>query len=115
MAFKAAITKVMKSKRVSKIARGRFAKAVVLRGGKEKTASGLTKASLMRNKRDRVVSKKAHTAGKAAYKNIKDWTSSVVAARKALALTGFVAVNGKSHQGKALYAKSKALLACGGN
>merc|ERR1712072_1493406 len=115
MAFKAAnAMKVTKSKRVSKIARGRFAKAVVLRGGKEKTASGLTKASLMRNKRDRVVSKKAHAAGKRAYKNIKDWTSSVVAARKALHVTGFIAINGKSHQGKALYAKSKALFT-GGN
>merc|ERR1712216_702928 len=113
-AFKAASAmKATKSKRVSKIARGRFAKAVVLRGGKEKTASGLTKASLMRNKRSKVVSKKQHAVGKRAYANIKDWTCSVVAARKALALTGFVAINGKSHQGKALYAKSKALLASG--
>merc|ERR1719197_1554062 len=103
--------KAMKSKRVTKVASGRFAKAIVLRGSKEKTSSGLTKASLMKNKRGKIVSKKSHAAGKRAFKNIKDWSSSVVAARKALQVTGFVAINGKSHQGKALYAKSKALFA----
>merc|ERR1719183_1367656 len=103
--------KAMKGKRVTKVASGRFAKAIVLRGSKEKTSSGLTKASLMKNKRGKVVSRKSHAAGKRAFKNIKDWTSSVVAARKALQVTGFVAINGKSHQGKALYVKSKALLA----
>merc|ERR1712159_665603 len=101
--------KVMKSKRVSKIAKGRFAKAVVLRGGKEKTVGGLTKDLLMRNKRGKVVSKRANASGKKAFQNIQDWVSSVVAARKALQVTGFVAVNGKSLQGKALYVKSKAL------
>merc|ERR1719352_2245646 len=101
----------MKGKRVSKIARGRFAKAVVLRGGKEKTVGGLTKDRLMRNKRGKVVSKRANASGKRAFKNIKDWVSSVVAARKALQVTGFVAINGKSLQGKALYVKSKALRA----
>merc|ERR1719174_2237271 len=113
MAYKTKVStaKVMKSKRVSKIAKGRFAKAVVLRGGKEKTASGLTRNLLMRNKRGKVVSKKAAAHGKRQYKNIQDWVSSVVAARKALQVTGFVAVNGKSLQGKALYVKSKALCA----
>merc|ERR1712118_218824 len=84
-------------------------KALVFRGTKVKTIGGLTKDKLMRNKRGKLVSKKASTSGKRAYKNIKDWTSSLVAARKALQVTGFVAVNGKTHQGKALYAKSKAL------
>merc|ERR1712224_94792 len=99
----------MKSKRVSKIARGRLAKAIVLKGGKEKTVGGLTKELLMRNKRGKVVSKKAAAQGKRAYRHIQDWVSSVVAARKALQVTGFVAINGKSLQGKALYVKSKAL------
>merc|ERR1712196_749160 len=117
MAFKSARTqttstmKVMKAKRVSKIAKGPLAKAVVLRGGKEKTASGLTRDKLMRNKRGKVVSKKSNASGKRAFRNIQDWVSSVVAARKALQVTGFVAVNGKSLQGKALYVKSKALRA----
>merc|ERR1711976_1141215 len=100
--------KVMKSKRVSKIARGPLAKSVVLRGGKEKTAGGLTKAMLMRNKRGKVVSKKSNASGKRSFRNIQDWVSSVVAARKALQVSGFVAINGKSLQGKALYVKSKA-------
>merc|ERR1719487_2102275 len=65
----------------------------------------------MRNKRGKVVSKKASASGKKAFTHIKDWVTSVVAARKALQVTGFVAINGKSHQGKALYAKSKALCA----
>merc|ERR1719327_2502874 len=99
----------MKSKKVSKVAKGRFAKAVVLRGGKQKTSGGLTRELLMKNKRGKVVSKKSAAAGKRAYKNIQDWVSSVVAARKALQVTGFVAINGKSLQGKALYVKSKAL------
>merc|ERR1711890_139323 len=102
---------VMKSKRVSKIATGRLAKAVVLRGNKEKTSGGLTKNLLMRNKRGKVVSKRSSASGKKAFANIQDWVSSVKAARKALQFSGFVAINGKSHQGKALYAKSKALLA----
>lgn len=101
----------MKSKRVSKTAHGRFAKAVVLRGGKVKTSGGLTKELLMKNKRGKVVSKKSNAAGKKAFRNVQDWVSSVVAARKALQVTGFVAVNGKSLQGKALYVKSKALRA----
>merc|ERR1719453_2034212 len=101
----------MKSKRVSKIARGPLAKDTVLRGSKEKTTGGLTKAMLMRNKRGKVVSKKSNASGKRAFRNIQDWVSSVVAARKALQVNGFVAINGKSLQGKALYVKSKALRA----
>merc|ERR1712080_449175 len=104
MGMKVASTKAT-SKRTSKIAKGRFAKAVVLRGGKEKTVGGLTKALLMKNKRGKVVSKKASASGRRAYMNIKGWVSSVIAARKALDVTGFVAINGKSSQGKALYAK----------
>merc|ERR1719284_1793736 len=65
----------------------------------------------MKNKHGKIVSKKSHASGKRAFKNIKDWVSSVVAARKALQVTGFVAINGKSLQGKALYVKSKALRA----
>merc|ERR1711907_552562 len=86
-------------------------KAIVFRGSKQKTASGLTRDLLMRNKRGKVVSKKSNASGKRAFRNIQDWVSSVVAARKALQVTGFVAVNGRSLQGKALYVKSKVLRA----
>merc|ERR1719343_189716 len=109
-----AMKSAMKAKRVSKIARGRFAKALVLRGSKEKTTGGLTKDSLTRNKRGKIVSKRASAAGKRRFKNIESWVESVAAARKALQMQGFVAINGKSVLGKALYVKSKALIAARG-
>merc|ERR1719253_195123 len=105
--------KVMKAKRVSKIARGKLGKAQVLRGSKEKTSSGLTKDKLMRNKRGKVVSKKASALRVKLYQKstIKIWIDCVNLARKALSLKGFVAINGKAAEGKALYAKAKALYA----
>merc|ERR1711972_136457 len=99
----------MKAKRVTKIAKGRYAKAAVLRGVKEKTSSGLTAAMLMRSKRGKVTSKKAHAQGVKNFRNIRGWMEACRAARKALHVTGFVAINGKTIQGKALYAKAKAL------
>jgi len=101
----------MKAKRGTKIAKGRYAKAVVFRGTKEKTAGGLNKGMLIKNKRGKIVSKKAAASGRRAYSNIKGWTDAVVAARKALSVTGFVAVNGRGSIGKALYAKAKSLVA----
>merc|ERR1719478_212433 len=65
----------------------------------------------MRNKRGKAVSKRAAAHGKRAFRNIQDWVSSVTAARKALQVTNFVAINGKSLQGKALYVKAKAMRA----
>merc|ERR1719310_2690382 len=101
--------KAKKAKRVSQIAKGKMARSQVLRGKKEKTVGGLKADSLMKNKRGKVVSKRASAAGKRHYKRIESWVESVVAARKALNCNGFVAINGKSLQGKALYVKSKAL------
>merc|ERR1711862_42737 len=106
--------KAMKKKSVSKIARGRFAKALVLRGSKIKTVGGLTADKLIKNKRGKVVSKRQSAAGKRAYKNIKAWTEALVSARKALHVQGFHAVNGKSLQGKALYFKAKSFFKGGG-
>ena len=103
--------RVMKKKAVSKIARGKAAKAVVFRGSKEKTATGFSKADLLKNKRNKVVTKKQHAAGKKAYKNISAWTTAVTKARKELGIKGFCAVNGKTAQGKTLYAKAKAIYA----
>ena len=103
--------KAMKAKRVSKIAKGKHQRAQVLRGTKEKTASGLTKDKLFKNKRGKIVSRKASAAGKKRYSAIKMWAESVAAARKALNLKGFVAVNGPKPEGKALYAKAKAIYA----
>ena len=97
--------KAMKKKAVSKIAKGRFAKAVVFRGSKAKTASGLTKTDLVKNKSGKIVSKKRLAHGKKAYANIKGWTVAVQKARKALGVKGFVAVK----KGTALYKKAKEL------
>merc|ERR1712241_1448533 len=104
--------KVMKAKRVSIIAKGKMARAVVFRGSKAKTSGGMTKDKLTKNKFGKIVSKAASARGKRNYANsgIKAWADAVKAARKALNLTGFVAIGGKSATGKALYAKAKALL-----
>merc|ERR1719433_1483403 len=100
--------KTMKAKRVSKVARGRHAKALVLRGSKEKTSGGLTKDSLMRNRYGKIVSKKKSAAAKRRYSStLKGWSDALRAARKELGISGFVAVNGRTAQGKALYAKAK--------
>merc|ERR1719313_2732739 len=109
-----AMKKVMKAKKkVSKIARGRFARSLVLRGKKEKTVGGLTKAELMKNKRGKVVSKRASAHGKRAYSRIEGWVEAHMAAREALKVSGFIAINGNSLQGKALYVKAKAIQRAG--
>merc|ERR1712118_367908 len=74
--------KAMKKKAVSKIARGSHAKAMVLRGSKEKTSGGLTAKDLFRNKHGKIVSRKALGA----------WQAAVKSARKALKITGFAAI-----------------------
>merc|ERR1719387_1667864 len=110
---KAGPMKSMKAKKVSTIARGKNARAVVFRGSKAKTASGMTKDKLMKNKSGRIVSRKASARSKRNFAGsaLKKWADAVKAARKALGITGFVAIGGKSAAGKALYAKAKSLLA----
>merc|ERR1719492_673712 len=63
----------------------------------------------MFNKRGKIVSKKASAAAKKCYavSKAKAWIQSVTTARKQMGITGFCPVNGKSAQGKALYAKAK--------
>merc|ERR1712139_186649 len=92
--------RAMEKKFVSKIAKGKFAKVLVLRGTKAKTASGLTASSLTKNKHGRVVSKKKSAFGK---KNL--WIAAVTKARKALGVKGFAAIK----KGSALYKKAKEL------
>ena len=81
MARTAMKARVMKKKAVSKIARGKLAKVAVFKGigNKEKTASGQSRSDLMKNKRNKVVSKKQNAAGKKAYANISTWTTSCLA------------------------------------
>jgi len=97
--------RMMKAKRVSKIARGRLAKAMVMRGKFEKTVGGLRAEGLMKNKRGKVVSKQQSASNT---RKSKHWMDSIMSARKMLNLNGFVAVNGKTVHGKALYLKAKA-------
>merc|ERR1712070_1147045 len=112
MAFTKAM-KAMKGARKSTVARGVGAKARVFSGQKVKTSGGLDKSQLKKNKRGKVVSKAASENGKKRFvKNgLKAWSDAVKQARKEMGLTGFVAIKGKSPQGKALYAKAKSLLA----
>merc|ERR1712217_1023833 len=64
-----AMKKVMKAKRVSVIAKGKNARSVVFRGGKAKTATGMTKDKLTKNKNGRIVSKAQSTRAKRNWAN----------------------------------------------
>merc|ERR1719210_2736609 len=112
-AIKAAAMKAMKKvKKVSIVARGKYARAAVFKGTKAKTVSGLTKDKLIKNKSGKVVSKAASARSKQAFAQsaLKKWVDACKQARKQLGITGFCAVGGKTAQGKALYAKVKAIL-----
>merc|ERR1711977_815351 len=69
VAMKKAAMKAMKAMKkamkVSKIAKGKMSKALVLRGSKVKTVGGLTAKDLSKNKYGKVVSKKKSALGKA--------------------------------------------------
>merc|ERR1739844_302973 len=110
-AMKAAM-KAMGVKKVSAIARGKYARAAVFKGRKAKTAGGLTKDTLIKSKSGKIVSKAASARGKKAFATsaLKKWGAATLQARKALGITGFCPVGGKTAQGKALYAKTKAIL-----
>merc|ERR1719272_2570249 len=95
--------KKKKAMKVSKIAKGKYSKSAVLRGKKEKTTGGLNKGDLMKNKKGKVISKKAHAKGKKAFQHIKAWTVAVQKARKELGCKGFVAIK----KGSALYKRAK--------
>merc|ERR1719188_1726231 len=105
--------KAMKRAMKSKIAKGKRARSVVFAGKKEKTSGGMTKASLIKNKAGKIVSKAASARAKRnwATSGIKKWAEACKLARKALSLSGFVPMGGKTAAGKALYAKTKSLMA----
>merc|ERR1719463_359824 len=99
--------KAMKAMKAKKVGR----KWLVFAGPRVKTTGGLKKEDLTRNKRGKVVSKKMHANGKKAFSHIKAWHVAVSKARQALGVHGFIAIGGKKPDGKALYAKAKAILA----
>merc|ERR1712151_210348 len=100
-------------KKVSKIGKGKRAKAQVFSGRKEKTSGGLTKSTLIKSKTGKIVSRAMSARGKKAFASsaIKRWSDATKQARKALNIKGFCAVGGKTAQGRALYAKVKSILA----
>merc|ERR1712194_882565 len=101
----------MKKAKKSVIAKGKLAKAMVLRGSKEKNSGGLKKENLKKNKAGKIVSKKASERSKKAYVGsaLQKWAKAVQQAKKELNLKGFLLVGGKTAQGRALYAKAKAI------
>merc|ERR1712105_111809 len=93
-----------KAKRVSKIAKGKRARAAVFNGRKEKTASGLKKSDLIKNKSGKIVTRKSSARGK---KN--KFMLAVIAARKALGIKGFQPCGGKTAKGQAFLKKVRSL------
>merc|ERR1739848_966747 len=101
--------KKKKAMKVSKVARGRGAKARVFNGSKEKTTSGLKKSDLTRNKQGKVVSKKSSIRAKKTYQKngLAKWTKACQQARKAMGIKGFQAIGGKTAKGQALLKKAR--------
>merc|ERR1719425_62337 len=98
-----------KAMKVSKIAKGKRAKSSVFRGRKAKTSGGLKKSDLIKSKSGKVVSKKKSDRAKVAFKKngLAKWNAACQKARKDLKIKGFVAIGGKTSQGKALMFKAR--------
>ncbi|CAE8719420.1 unnamed protein product [Polarella glacialis] len=106
-AMKKVMKKVMKKKamKVSNVAKGKLAKVVVFKGGKDKTKTGLKKSDLVKSKTGKIVSRRQSAQGKKAYSRIKAWTDACQKARKDLGIKGFVAIK----KGTAFYKAAKAI------
>jgi len=86
--------KVVRRRRKARKVSIRGSKVQVFRGTRQKTkSSGQTKKDLMKNKRGKIVSKKAHAKGMRIYKKngLSKWTDAFMQARKNLKIKGFVA------------------------
>ena len=83
------------------------AKRAVFEGKISKTKGGKGKSTLMKNKAGRVVSSKRSALAKKG--KLAKWTKACAAARKALKITGFQAIGGKSAKGQALLKKARSL------
>merc|ERR1712070_1358002 len=91
--FLSSMAKAMKAikamKRVSIIAKNKRAKVTVFHGHKTKTVGGLTKSDLFKNKRGKIVSRKASFGAKKRFRNtLGAWNEAFMKARKALNLKG---------------------------
>merc|ERR1719389_321549 len=78
----------------------------VWNGTKMYTKGGLMKKDLMLNKRNKVVSKKAHKVNSKQMSVVKSWNSACMKARAELGITGFCTIN-RGAQGIALYKLAK--------
>merc|ERR1712165_293524 len=90
--------RVVRRRRKARKVSIRGSKVQVFRGTKQKTkSSGYTKQMLMKNKRGKIVSKKAHAKGLRTYRKngLAKWTKAFMHARKNLGLKGFVACKKK--------------------
>eukprot|EP00927_Polykrikos_kofoidii_P035324 TRINITY_DN2990_c0_g1_i2.p1 TRINITY_DN2990_c0_g1~~TRINITY_DN2990_c0_g1_i2.p1 ORF type:complete len:168 (-),score=25.97 TRINITY_DN2990_c0_g1_i2:96-551(-) len=101
----------MKAMKVSSVARGSLMRASVFAGRKEKTYTGLKASDLIKNKRGKIVSKTSSAGARQRYEGSKlqKWGQAVKDARKQLALTGYVGLNSPTPEGRALYAKARAI------
>merc|ERR1719378_1240862 len=108
--MKKAMRSMKKARVVSKIAKGKMAKALVFRGKKEKTSGGISANQLIKSKSGKIVAMKMSANSKKRYASsgLKKWADACKLARKQLGIKGFAPVGGKTAQGKALYAKVKA-------
>merc|ERR1712072_326103 len=99
---KAAPKKRKAKKKVSVVGK----KWQVWKGTRQRTAGGLTKKDLRKSKSGKIVSKKQSMLARKRMRNggISRWLKAVMAARKALKLTGFVACK----KGTKYYRKAKA-------
>jgi hypothetical protein len=101
---KAMKKKAMKKKAAKKKAMKKGSKRQVFKGSRAMTQGGLTKASLIKNKRGKVVSKALRAVGKKNYKNISAWTKALLEARTALVILEptLIPCGGQTDEGKRL-------------
>ena len=83
--------------------RVRGSRRQVWAGTRQKTRGGCEKSVFMMSKSGKIVSKKRSAHGRRVFKNIRGWIQAVSKARKALGITGFVAVK----KGTPLYKKAR--------
>jgi hypothetical protein len=105
---KAMTKKAVKKKATKKKAMKKGSKRQVFKGSRAMTQGGLTKASLIKNKRGKVVSKAASVVGEKNYKNISAWTKALLEARAALVSEPtFIPCGGQTAEGKRLLAYTR--------
>ena len=91
-------------------AAGVRAKVQVYKGRQDQTTGGYKKADLHKNKKGKVVSKKASVAGKHKYEHIQKWTQAIQTAKSELSIVGFCPVGGRTKRGQRLYSKAREVL-----